>query len=55
MAQNRRARRCWRSPNQNTDRKAAMTMPLQCGTQWDALAHVFYDGAMYNGRDIALA
>jgi len=32
----------------------AVTMPLQCGTQWDALAHVFYDGAMYNGRDIAL-
>jgi kynurenine formamidase len=24
-------------------------MPLQCGTQWDGLSHVFYDGAMYNG------
>jgi kynurenine formamidase len=29
-------------------------MPLQCGTQWDALAHVFYDGLMYGGRDIKL-
>jgi kynurenine formamidase len=26
-------------------------MPLQCGTQWDSLAHVFYDGKLYNGRD----
>ncbi|MCG8587983.1 MAG: cyclase family protein [Proteobacteria bacterium] len=32
----------------------AVTMPLQCGTQWDALSHVFYDGKMYNDRDIAL-
>ncbi len=32
----------------------AVTMPLQCGTQWDALAHVFYDGRMYNDRDIRL-
>jgi kynurenine formamidase len=32
----------------------AVTMPLQCGTQWDALAHVFYDGKMYNDRDIKL-
>jgi kynurenine formamidase len=24
-------------------------MPLQCGTQWDALAHVMFDGSMYNG------
>jgi kynurenine formamidase len=31
-----------------------VTMPLQCGTQWDALAHVFYDGRMYNDRDIKL-
>lgn len=31
-----------------------VTMPLQCGTQWDALAHVFYDGKMYNDRDISL-
>jgi kynurenine formamidase len=31
-----------------------VTMPLQCGTQWDALAHVFYDGKMYNDRDMKL-
>ena len=24
-------------------------MPLQCATQWDGLAHVFYDGQLYNG------
>lgn len=24
-------------------------MPLQAGTQWDALSHVYYDDAMYNG------
>jgi len=24
-------------------------MPLQCGTQWDSLAHVHYDGLLYNG------
>lgn len=24
-------------------------MPLQCGTQWDSLAHVVYDGKIYNG------
>ena len=29
-------------------------MPLQCGTQWDSLAHVFYDGKLYNGRDASL-
>jgi kynurenine formamidase len=32
----------------------AVRMPLQCGTQWDALAHVFYDGKLYNGRDASL-
>jgi kynurenine formamidase len=32
----------------------AVTMPLQCGTQWDALAHVFYDERMYNDRDVRL-
>lgn len=26
-----------------------IAMPLQCGTQWDALAHVFYGGKLYNG------
>lgn len=24
-------------------------MPLQCATQWDSLAHVHYDGQLYNG------
>lgn len=24
-------------------------MPLQCGTQWDALSHVFFEDHMYNG------
>jgi kynurenine formamidase len=28
-----------------------VTMPLQCGTQWDALSHCFTDGRMYNGYD----
>lgn len=27
----------------------AVSMPLQCGTQWDALAHIFYRGQMWNG------
>jgi kynurenine formamidase len=27
--------------------------PNQAGTQWDALAHVFYDGKMYNGVSAA--
>ncbi|MCW2539988.1 MAG: cyclase family protein [Frankiales bacterium] len=26
-----------------------VTMPLQCATQWDSLAHVGYDEALYNG------
>jgi kynurenine formamidase len=29
-------------------------MPLQCGTQWDALSHVFYGDQMWNGYDIRL-
>jgi len=29
-------------------------MPLQCATQWDSLAHIFYDGKMYNGYDMKL-
>jgi kynurenine formamidase len=29
-------------------------MPLQCATQWDALAHCFLDGRMYNGHDANL-
>jgi kynurenine formamidase len=28
----------------------AVVMPLQCATQWDALAHIFFEGKMYNGR-----
>jgi kynurenine formamidase len=28
-----------------------IVMPLQAGTQWDALSHVFFDGQMYNGYD----
>jgi kynurenine formamidase len=27
----------------------AVYMVLQCGTQWDALAHAFHEGHMYNG------
>jgi len=26
-----------------------LIMPLQSGTQWDALAHIFFEGRMYNG------
>ncbi len=26
-------------------------MPLQCGTQWDGLGHIFYGDKMWNGRD----
>jgi kynurenine formamidase len=26
-------------------------MPLQCGTQWDGLGHVFHGDRMWNGRD----
>ena len=26
-----------------------MVIPLQCATQWDSLAHVHYDGQLYNG------
>ena len=32
----------------------AIVMPLQCATQWDALAHIFFDGKMYNDRAPAL-
>src|SRR5204862_274626 len=27
----------------------AVSMPLQCATQWDSLAHVWYEGRLYNG------
>ncbi|MGF7233531.1 MAG: cyclase family protein [Frankia sp.] len=26
-----------------------IVMPLQCSTQWDGLAHIFYDDVLYNG------
>ena len=31
-----------------------IVMPLQCATQWDSLAHIFYEGKMWNGYDAAL-
>ena len=31
-----------------------VTMPLQCGTQWDALGHVFNGDKMWNGYDARL-
>ncbi|MBI2871929.1 MAG: cyclase family protein [Chloroflexi bacterium] len=31
-----------------------VSMPLQCATQWDSLAHVFYRGTMYNNRPATL-
>lgn len=30
-----------------------VVMPLQCATQWDSLAHVHYDGVLYNGHPAA--
>jgi len=32
----------------------AIYMPTQCGTQWDALAHIFHEGKMYNDRGTEL-
>jgi len=32
----------------------AVNMPLQCGTQWDALGHIFYGDKMWNGYDARL-
>jgi kynurenine formamidase len=31
-----------------------VSLPLQCGTQWDALAHIFYGEQMWNGYDARL-
>jgi kynurenine formamidase len=31
-----------------------VSLPLQCGTQWDALGHIFYDDKMWNGYDATL-
>ncbi|MEA3193691.1 MAG: hypothetical protein QOD26_2024 [Betaproteobacteria bacterium] len=28
-----------------------VVMPLQCGTQWDGLGHIFYENFMWNGYD----
>ncbi len=30
-----------------------VTMPLQCGTQWDALGHIFFGEKMWNGYEKA--
>ena len=29
-------------------------MPLQCGTQWDALGHIIFEGKIYNGFDASM-
>ncbi len=31
-----------------------VAMPLQCSTQWDSLAHIFYHDKMWNGYDCRL-
>ena len=31
-----------------------VSLPLQCGTQWDALGHIFFDDRMWNGYSAAL-
>lgn len=31
-----------------------VSLPLQCGTQWDALGHIFYDDTMWNGYHASL-
>ena len=31
-----------------------VSLPLQCGTQWDALGHIFYEDKMWNGYDATL-
>jgi kynurenine formamidase len=31
-----------------------LILPLQCGTQWDALSHVFHQKKMWNGYDMEL-
>ncbi|WP_324197950.1 cyclase family protein [Nocardia abscessus] len=30
-----------------------IVMPTQCGTQWDALSHIFHNGKMWNGYSAA--
>lgn len=41
--------RDWENPHGVQISDDWIIMPLQSGTQWDALAHVAYDGQMYNG------
>lgn len=41
--------RDWENPHGVAISDDWIVMPLQSGTQWDALAHVAYDGRMYNG------
>ncbi len=31
----------------------SLSLPLQCATQWDSLAHAWYDGKLYNGHSAA--
>ncbi len=31
-----------------------VSLPMQCGTQWDALGHIFYGEQMWNGYDARL-
>jgi kynurenine formamidase len=31
-----------------------VSLPLQCGTQWDALGHIFFDDYMWNGYNAKL-
>ena len=37
----------WKTPFRFAD--DMIIMPLQCGTQWDALSHAWYDDELYNG------
>jgi kynurenine formamidase len=39
----------WRQDDLFRFNEDYVVMPLQAATQWDALAHVYYDGKMYNG------
>lgn len=32
----------------------SVSMPLQCGTQWDALSHIFFEDKMWNGYNATL-
>jgi kynurenine formamidase len=39
----------WRKDDLFRFNEDYVVMPLQAATQWDALAHVYYDGQLYNG------